>query len=345
VAGVRITHPDRLVYPEQGLTKRAVAEYVAAVSPWLLPHVAGRPLSVVRCPQGAGGACFYQKHATEGLPAVIHGVPVQESGRERLYVMVDDVEGLVSLVQFGALELHPWGSRADRLDRPDRIVLDLDPDPAVAWKDVVASAHALRADLESLGLVSFARTTGGKGLHVVLPIERRTGWDEAKELARGLAARLARSAPDRYVLTASKARRAGRIFVDWMRNARGATAIASYSMRARPGATVATPLRWEELDARLDPARFTVATVPRRLATLAADPWEGFASLRQALTRTVLERVRSDAPAGERASARRGGERRARASRKATSARSSAVRPRKASGAARRKSRASDPAS
>jgi bifunctional non-homologous end joining protein LigD len=248
-------------------------------------------------------------------------------------------------VQFGALELHPWGSRAVRLDRPDRIVLDLDPDPAVAWKDVVASAHALRADLESLGLVSFARTTGGKGLHVVLPIERRTGWDEAKELARGLAARLARSAPDRYVLTASKARRAGRIFVDWMRNARGATAIASYSMRARPGATVATPLRWEELDARLDPARFTVATVPRRLATLAADPWEGFASLRQALTRTVLERVRSDAPAGERASARRGGERRARASRKATSARSSAVRPRKASGAARRKSRASDPAS
>ncbi len=295
VAGVRITHPERVLYPEQGLTKRELAEYCAAVSEWMLPHLVDRPLTLVRCPEGRAGGCFYQKHATEGLPEAVRSVRVEEQGGGTgLYVAIEDLEGLVSLVQFGVLELHPWGSRRDRLERPDRIVIDLDPDPVVPWKEVVVTARALRGLLRELGLQGFARTTGGKGLHVVLPIERRSTWPEAKRFARELVTVLARRAPELYVLTASKARRKGRIFLDYLRNDRGSTAIASYSMRARAGAPVATPIRWDELTTRLAPERFTVRSVPRRLAELRAadDPWAGFLTLRQTLTGAVFEALR-----------------------------------------------------
>ncbi|TVP45596.1 MAG: DNA ligase D [Gemmatimonadales bacterium] len=282
IAGVALSNADRVLYPEQGLTKRDLALYYEAVAAWILPHVKGRPLSLVRCPQGREKHCFYQKHLTEGMPEALRGIEVSEPGD--LYVAADDLAGLVSLVQFGVLELHPWGSREDRLDRPDRIIFDLDPGDGVTWSEVRSAAVHLREILADLGLESFLRTTGGKGLHLVLPIVRRSTWDEVRGFSQDLARRMEREAKDRFVSSSSKAKRKGRIFVDYLRNGRGATAIASYSTRARPGAPVATPLRWDELDGLESPSAFTVQTVPSRLERLEADPWEGFFGHRQVLT-------------------------------------------------------------
>ncbi|CAN5729705.1 DNA ligase D [soil metagenome] len=292
IAGIALSNADRVLYPEQGLTKRDLALYYEAVADWILPHVQGRPLSLVRCPQGREKHCFYQKHLTDGMPDPLRGIEVSEPGEaDDLYVAADDLPGLVSLVQFGVLELHPWGSREDRLDRPDRIVLDLDPGDGVTWPEVKAAAVHLRAMLDDLGLESFLRTTGGKGLHLVVPLVRRSSWDEVRAFSRDLARRMEREDRDRFVSSSSKAKRKGRIYVDYLRNGRGATAIASYSTRARPGAPVATPLRWEELGGLKDPAAFTVETVPARLRTLDVDPWDGFFGHRQVLTKDMRERA------------------------------------------------------
>lgn len=290
-AGVRLTHPDRVLYPDLGITKAELAEYYVAVADRLLPHVVDRPLTVVRCPRGQGEKCFYQKHATQGLPDEIRAVTVREKDDTSEYLAIDDLPGLIALVQLGVLELHPWGSRADRLDRPDRIVIDLDPGPGVAWARVVAAANRMRELLAELGLQSWARTTGGKGLHVVIPIERRSDWSEVKQFSKDLVALLARSEPRGFVLTASKAARRGKIFLDYLRNDRGATTVASYSTRARPGAPVATPLAWSEVRPELDPAAFTIRTVPDRVAH-AKVPWAGFDDVKQSLTRSVRAAVR-----------------------------------------------------
>jgi bifunctional non-homologous end joining protein LigD len=191
-----------------------------------------------------------------------------------------------------ALELHPWGSREDKLDVPDRMILDLDPGPGVSWNKVVAAAGEVRGVLDVLGLQSFVRTTGGKGLHVVVPLVRRASWDEVKEVSQAIADFFVRQDPSRYVATSSKARRNGKIYVDYLRNSRGATAIASYSTRARSGAPVATPLRWDELSPRLEPAKFNVLTVPDRLHSLKRDPWEGFFEVRQSATANLLQKLR-----------------------------------------------------
>jgi bifunctional non-homologous end joining protein LigD len=299
IAGIAISNADRVLYPEQGVTKRDLALYYEVVAPWILPHVRGRPLSLVRCPQGREKHCFYQKHLTEGMPAPLRGIKISEpegsdsaSEASDLYVAADDLPGLVSLVQFGVLELHPWGSREDRLDRPDRIVFDLDPGEGVTWAEVRAAARHLREILDDLGLESFLRTTGGKGLHLVLPIVRRSTWDEVRGFSRDLARRMERDDRDRFVSSSSKAKRKGRIFVDYLRNGRGATAIASYSTRARAGAPVATPLRWDELDGLASGAEFTVETVPSRLRAMDSDPWERFFGHRQGLTLGMRERAR-----------------------------------------------------
>jgi bifunctional non-homologous end joining protein LigD len=291
VAGVAITHPERVLYPELGVTKLELAQYYAAVAERILPHVADRPLTLVRCPEGRARGCFYQKHRTDDLPESILGIRVPEQGKTAVYVGVRDVAGLVALVQRGVLELHPWGARADNLERPDRLVIDLDPGPDVPWTRVVAAARELRELAGELGLESFARTTGGKGLHVVLPIDRRSTWDEAKGFSHALGRALARRDPDAFVLVASKAKRKGRIFVDYLRNGRGATAVASWSARSFPGATVATPLAWDEVDKRLAPSEFDVRSTLRRLERLERDPWAGFFELRQSLTARVLRDV------------------------------------------------------
>ncbi len=287
VAGVRLSHPDRVLYPEQGVTKAGLARYYEAVEPWILPHARQRPLTLVRCPEGRQKACFYQKHYRDGMPEAIRSVPIEEEGGEREpYIYVENLAGIVGLVQFGVLELHGWGACADDVEHPDRLVFDLDPDPSVPWDSLVEAAQLVRHGLEDLEIESFVQTTGGKGLHVVAPLDRTRPWAEVKEFARRYAERLVSIAPDRYVSQASKAARKGKIFIDWLRNARGATAVVPYSTRAREGATVATPLTWKEL-AKSHAGDFDYATVPRRLKRLKKDPWDGFGSIEQ--------RIRPDA--------------------------------------------------
>jgi bifunctional non-homologous end joining protein LigD len=281
VAGVEITHPDRVLYPEQGLTKHDLAKYYESVADWILPYVVGRPLTMVRCPQGRKGKCFFQKHLTDSLPDTLEGVVVNKD--EGKYVVLNDLSGLVSLVQMGVLEIHPWGSRADSLEKPDQVVFDLDPGPDVAWSEVINAARHLRKLLIKHKLKSFVRTSGGKGLHVVIPIKPDSSWEVIKEFSRSIAFDLQHTEPDRFVAVASKAKRTDRIFVDYLRNSRGATSVASYSTRAREGAPVAMPLRWEELGKVKSADQYTVRNALRRLGSLRKDPWDGFFKVRQTL--------------------------------------------------------------
>ena len=288
-AGVRLTHPDRLLYESEGqgpgLTKRGLAEYYTAVAEWMLPHLTGRPLSLVRCPAGQGGKCFFQRHVGAGVPDSVKRMPVAERDGEAIYLGVDDLAGLVSLVQIGVLEIHPWGARADDPERPDRLVFDLDPAEDLPWDRVIGAALELRARLTALGLESFVKTTGGKGLHVVLPLTRRQSWEEARDFAKAMAEAMERDHATAFTSAAAKASRPGRVFIDYLRNAHGASAIAPYSTRARPGAPVATPLAWAELEqSAFRPGDFTATTIPQRLATLDRDPWEELPGIRQSIT-------------------------------------------------------------
>ena len=281
---VRLTHPDRVLYPEQGLTKRGLAEYYVEVAPWILPHIAHRPLSIVRCPDGVGKACFYQKHITKGLPSSFRQVTVRDSKGDVTYPVVEDLEGLLTLVQMNALELHPWGARADDVERPDRLTFDLDPDAAVAWPSVVNAAFAVRDHLATLGLRSFVKTTGGKGLHVVVPIVRGPQWPEVSAFAAGVAETMSSAQPSLYTPRLSKAARKGKIFIDYLRNSRGATAVAAYSPRARSGGPVSTPLSWDEVGPAVSSEHFTVENLTRRLLALKDDPWREMAEIRQSLS-------------------------------------------------------------
>ncbi|HEY8379731.1 MAG TPA: DNA ligase D, partial [Nannocystis sp.] len=246
VLGVTLTHPDRVVFPEGRLTKRDLAEYFEKVASWILPHVRDRPLSLVRCPDGLGRPCFFQRHLRHELPAGVETADL-DPDEDTAYVYVRDARGLVALAQFGVLELHVWGSTVADPDHPDRLVLDLDPDEHVSWDMLKSAATAVRDRLAALDLASFLKTTGGKGLHIVVPLTGAPDWPTVKRFARAVADDLARREPDRYVAVASKARRRGKIYIDYLRNDRGATSIAPYSPRARPGAPVAVPLRWSEL--------------------------------------------------------------------------------------------------
>ncbi|HEX3601075.1 MAG TPA: DNA ligase D, partial [Lacipirellulaceae bacterium] len=287
IAGVRISHPDRVLYPEHRITKRDLAEYYERVADWILPYVVKRPLTLVRCPEGYQGECFFQKHLTGSLPDAVRGVMVEVQGKKEEYVAVDDVAGLVALVQMGVLELHPWPAREDQLERPDQLVFDLDPGEGVTWKDIVQAARDVRERLESAGLKTYLRTSGGKGLHIVVPLSRRNTWEEFKAFAKSVADAMTRDDPDRYIATMSKAKRRGKVFIDYLRNQRGATAVASYSTRRRAGAPVAAPLGWDELTARTKPDMYNIQNLPTRLKKLKKDPWADFFTTRQSITRPV----------------------------------------------------------
>jgi bifunctional non-homologous end joining protein LigD len=287
VAGVALSNPDKPLYPVQGFTKLDLARYYEAVAEHLLPGLAGRLLTLVRCPDGRHKDCFYQKHAAESVPPEVRRVPLDEKGKRVTYLAVDALPGVIGLVQMGVLEIHAWGSRTDRLEHPDVLVFDLDPDEGLAWEQVLAAARTVRARLEDLGLACFARTTGGKGLHVVVPLIRRHEWDEAKAFAKALADDVVRAEPRRYTARLAKSARTDKVFIDYLRNTRGATAVASYSTRARAGATVATPVAWDELDSDLRPDQFTLQNIPARLAALRSDPWEGYAKVRQSITKAM----------------------------------------------------------
>ena len=285
VAGIRLSTPDRVYYPDDGITKRELADYWESVAERALPFLAHRPLSMVRCPETIA-ECFYQKRVSESIPDSVPRVVVKE-GREP-YAMVNDLRSLISLVQVGVIEFHVWGARADRLDRPDLIVFDLDPDPELPWRSTAETALLLREVLSELKLVSFARSTGGKGVHVVVPLERRATWDEVKGFSHALARQFVRTAPDRFTTTVTKSRRKGKILIDYLRNDPESTAIASWSPRARDGAPIAAPLSWNELDADVRPV-FTVRDAQARLTR--PDPWDEFEDARRPLTRAMQRRL------------------------------------------------------
>jgi len=282
LGSVRITSPEKVLDPKSGLTKLELVGYYAAVEDWVMPHVAGRPLSLVRCPDGTGADCFFQKHADRATAESIERLTIE--GEEKQALVIRDLAGLAALVQMGVMEIHVWGSRADKPERPDRMIFDLDPGEGVRWDDVVDAAFLVRERLDELGLANFVKTTGGKGLHVVVPLDRRHEWDEVKAFAKRFAERLSAESPKRFLAKASKAARKGKIYVDYLRNSRGATAVAPYSPRARDGAPVAVPLSWDELTPGLDPRAFDVRTVPERLTSLEADPWAEMTEVRQSIT-------------------------------------------------------------
>ncbi|HTE54672.1 MAG TPA: non-homologous end-joining DNA ligase [Kofleriaceae bacterium] len=299
---VKLTNLDKVLYPEQGLTKAAIVAYYAAVAEHMIPLVRDRPLMLVRCPDGAGRQCFHQKHVGKGTPDALHRVPIEEGGEVHESMALDDLDGLLALAQLGALEVHTWGSRRDDVERPDLLVMDLDPDESLPWDAVRDAAVELRERLADLGLTSFVKTTGGKGLHVVAPFARRIGWDELKSFTQGVAVAMVRDQPKRFVANMSKAQRRGKIFVDYLRNGRGATAVAPYSTRVRAGATVAAPITWDELAAGVRPGDFTVLSMPARLSALKSDPWDGFDELRQSIGASAR---RSVGPAADKPSTAR----------------------------------------
>ncbi len=280
VPDARLTHPDRQLWPGDGITKQDLADYYTEIAGRILPHVVNRPLAVVRCPEGEGHACFYAKHLWMGANPALKPIG---TGDDKPMFFVKDLDGLLALVQSAVLEIHPWGSTVKKLDTPDRIVFDLDPGEGVPWENVVKGALDIRERLKSHGLESVVKTTGGKGLHVVAPIVPRLGWDTVKDFAKALASSMSEDDPKTYLAVMTKSRRKGRIFVDYLRNARGATAVAAFSTRARPRAPVSTPITWDELTSGIRPDQFTLTNLPQRLAAQKRDPWEGFFEMRQAL--------------------------------------------------------------
>lgn len=281
--GVRLTSPDKVLFPDQGISKRALADYYCTVAEYMLPHIVDRPLTLVRCPEGQQNECFYQRHAGSGVPPEIGEVTIEGFEDSGAYLFIRNVKGLFALVQMGVLEIHPWGVRVDRPNRPDRVIFDLDPGDGVGFTDVMEAAHELRRALSKLDLTAFVKFTGGKGLHVVVPIVRSYDWPTVKAFARNTAKAMAEKAPGQYLIRMPKAERKGRIFIDYLRNDATATAIAPYSTRAKQGAPVAVPLAWEELTPELDPAAFTIETVPQRLKQLNNDPWADIGRMHQRL--------------------------------------------------------------
>jgi bifunctional non-homologous end joining protein LigD len=280
-ASVRLTNPGRLLWPEQGVTKQGLADFYTEIADWILPHIIGRPLSLVRCPGGVHEECFYQKHRWAGLGSAVRLVPVP--GDDEPMLAIDGLDGLLELVQAGVLEIHPWGSKADRPELPDRVTIDLDPGENVPWEHVIEAVLEVRGRLSHLGLQSFVKTTGGKGLHVLFPLTPKANWDQVKAFAQSMSEAMAADRPERYTANMAKRLRPGRIYVDYLRNGMGATAVAAYSTRARPGAAVSVPLSWDELGREIRSDHFTVDNLPRRLGFLDSDPWQGSLKVRQEL--------------------------------------------------------------
>jgi bifunctional non-homologous end joining protein LigD len=292
IEGVRLSSPEKVLYPAVGITKLDLARYYAAVGEWMLPHVQNRPLTLVRCPDGIAGQCFYQKHGDQHFHESIGRVTITENdGEERVYTYVDSVAGLVGMVQMGAIELHTSNARRDNFERPDRFVIDLDPAPDVPWERTVASAFQVRDRLEELGLDSWVKTTGGKGLHIVVPLARRHAWDEVKDFTKAFSADLSARNPGKYLIKATIAARKGKIFIDYLRNGRGATSIGAFCIRAKPTGAISVPLRWDELSPKLDPDAFTPDAVMKRVVKLKSDPWDGFWTSKQSITRAMRTAV------------------------------------------------------
>lgn len=277
-----LTHPEKILYAEGKITKQMIAAYYDAIHQWILPYVSKRPLTLVRCPSTYHD-CFYQKHIDKHPAPGIHEISIKEKVGKDNYIYIKDREGLMALPQMGVLELHPWGSRIETIEQPDIIVFDLDPAPGIPWKKIVSAAFLIKETLEAFKLTCFVKTTGGKGLHVVIPIKPKYDWDEIKNFTKVLVDYLVINHPNDYIGVMTKAKRTGKIYVDYLRNQRGATSIAPYSTRARKYAPVATPVAWDELTNDIRDTFFTIENVPKRLADMKEDPWGDFFKLKQNL--------------------------------------------------------------
>jgi len=291
VADVAISHPDRILYPELKLTKIDIARYYASIEQWIVPHVAGRPLTLVRCPEGIAGECFFMKHSKVWAPKALRRVRIKEKAKLGEYLIADDISGIVSLAQMGVLEIHTWNSVFEDVERPNRLVFDLDPGEEVSWRAVVHGACMVRDALTALTLESYVKTTGGRGLHVVVPLTPHADWSQCLEFSRALSERFEQAQPELYTTAFAKTGRARKILIDYLRNNRTNTSIAAFSTRARAGAPVSVPVTWEELRRSLDPQALTVHSVAKRLARLKADPWAGYWKCRQKLTAQLLRAV------------------------------------------------------
>ncbi|MGP0170831.1 DNA ligase D [Pseudomonas sp. NCHU5208] len=295
VAGVPISHPQRVIDPDSGTTKLQLAQFYADIAEWLLPYLRNRPVSLVRAPDGVGGEQFFQKHAERlAIPNIKHLDPKLDPGHARL-MEIDSVSALVGAAQMGCIEFHRWGATHDRIETPDHFVLDLDPDPALPWRSMLEATRLTLAVLDELGLQAFLKTSGGKGMHIIVPLARHAGWDRVKGFAKALAQFMARQLPERFTATSGPKNRVGKIFVDYLRNDRGASTVAAYSVRARPGLPVSVPIARDELDGLRSAQQWTLATLPQRLAKLDDDPWAGYAN-RQRLTRAMWDRLGAEPP-------------------------------------------------
>jgi bifunctional non-homologous end joining protein LigD len=289
VAGIRISHPDRLIYPDLGISKLQLARYFDDIADWIVPHVAGRPLTLLHCPAGLAAPCLYLKHAKAWGPNALRRVKIQEKTKVGEYLVADSAAAVVSLAQMGIVEIHTWNSTVDDLERPNRIVWDLDPGPEITWKQVVTAAGVVRDTLKTLGLHAWVKTTGGRGLHVVVPIAPARPVAECLEFSRHVSEAIARTDPQRYTTAFAKRGRERRILIDYLRNNRTNTSVSAFSPRARPDATVSVPVDWTELAAA--PERFTLATVRRRVGRLRADPWAAYWTASQEISRAVFAAV------------------------------------------------------
>lgn len=289
VSGVRISHPDRIIYPDLGISKIELARYFERVGEWILPHVIGRPLTLVHCPDGLAAPCNYLKHAKAWGPNALRRVRIQEKTKVGEYLVADSLEAVISLAQMGIVEIHTWNSNADDVDRPNRLVWDLDPGPHVTWKQVVTAAKVVREVLTTLRLTSWVKTTGGRGLHVVVPIKPRRTVAACLDFSRSVAESIERTNPSLYTTKFAKAGRERKILIDYLRNNRTNTSVCAFSPRARPAATVSMPLAWNEL--RDPPDRWTMVTAPRRVAQLARDPWKQYWTSAQEISEASFEAI------------------------------------------------------
>ncbi|HEV3430831.1 MAG TPA: DNA ligase D [Paraburkholderia sp.] len=292
VAGIRITHPERVIDQASGLRKIDLVHYFEAVAPWLLPHLQKRPAALVRAPGGVDGELFFQKHASKlQIPHVTQHEGL-DPGHAALMTF-ESADAIIGAAQMDAIEFHTWNAQVTSIEKPDRLIFDLDPDPALGWERMIEAAQLTRDLLDALGLRAWCKTSGGKGLHVVVPLARHAPWDEAKDFAHAVAVHMATTLPDRFSAKMGPKNRTGRIFVDYLRNGRGATSIAAYAPRARPGLGVSVPIRWDELESLTGGGQWTVANLHERLEKLRADPWEGYDNARQRITATMRKQLDS----------------------------------------------------
>lgn len=284
------------MFPDARLTKADLARFYERIADWIVPHLKGRPLTLVRCPKGLADECFFMKHSKVWAPPALRRVSIQEKTKVGEYLIADTPAAVVSLVQMDVLEMHTWNTRIENVERPDRIVFDIDPGRYVAWKQVVETARLVRRMLETVGLASFPKTTGGAGLHVVVPISPRADWSECLEFSRALAEAIERYSPELYTTAFAKAGRERKILIDYLRNNRTNTSIAAFSARAKKGAPISMPLTWEEVTNSLDPSTWTVLTAERRLKSLRRDPWKGYWTSRQRFSKNATAALQAIIP-------------------------------------------------